>query len=78
MNNINNGGYDMYGDRTITIGDFTTNKVCCECGSDNFHVNISVTKNDWYFDDPGIWCNNCERGIESIINNSDYKKEEVA
>ena len=75
MNNINNGGYDMYGDRTITIGDFTTNKVCCECGSGNFHINIYVTKNDWNFDDPGIWCANCERGVDTIVNESDFKKE---
>ena len=67
-------GYDDYGERTITIGAFTEDKVCCECGGDYFHANIWVAKQTWGFED--FWCEDCEKTIDDIVNKSDFKKEE--
>ena len=63
-------GYDDYGERTITIGAFTEDKVCCECGGDDFHLNISVSNDDWHFHD--IWCDECEKPIDDIVSPEEY------
>ena len=72
------GAYHL-GERTVVIGGFTEDSVCSNCGSDNFHVNIFVKKDDWFLDDIGIWCNECEAGVglitEGLADKSEFKKE---
>lgn len=46
----------------------TDQHVCNECRGQSFHVNIFFQPNgDWWFDDIGVWCNDCEKEVDVIL-----------
>ena len=59
----------------IEIEGISKDHVCSECGSDDWHINLVVKADDWYFDpDWEMYCPECL--TESTCNNL-IKKEEV-